>query len=100
LAEGVGPVIGAGEQAEEEVGYAEGCNERVVGDGEVDAVEVVDEHPDGEQGGDVPALGEAGRRAVDLFGEDIAVRHHLRHDIRNSCGVLCCADSGRTFRSG
>ncbi len=60
LAEGVGPVVGAGEESEGELGDAEAGEDGVVGDGEVDAVEVVDEDAEGEQGGDVPASREAG----------------------------------------
>ncbi len=55
LAEGVGPVVGAGEVAEGDVGEAEGGVEGGVGDGEVDAVEVVDEDAEAEQPGDAPA---------------------------------------------
>jgi len=55
LAEGVGPVVGAGEVSEGDVGDAEGGDEGVVRDGEVDAVEVVDEDAEGEQPRDPPA---------------------------------------------
>jgi hypothetical protein len=55
LAEGVGPVIGGGEVAEGDSGDAEGGDEGVVGDGEIDAVEVVDENAEAEEPGDAPA---------------------------------------------
>ena len=54
LADGVGPVVGAGEIAEGDVGDAEGGVERGVGDGEVDAVEVVDQHAGAEEPGNAP----------------------------------------------
>ena len=60
LAEGVGPVVRAGEVAEGDGGEAEGGGEGGVGDGEVDAVEVVDEDAEAEEPGDAPAAALAG----------------------------------------
>ncbi len=52
----VGPVVGAEQKAEGDVGDAEVGAQGVMGDGEVDAVEVVDEDADAEQRGDGPAV--------------------------------------------
>ncbi len=63
LAQGIGPVIGGGEIAEGDIGDGEGGDEGSMGDREVDAVEVVDQHSNGQQKGDAPAApGDFGHR--------------------------------------
>jgi hypothetical protein len=47
LAQRIGPVIGGREIAEGDVGDGKGGDERSMGNREVDAVEVVDQHSDG-----------------------------------------------------
>jgi hypothetical protein len=74
LAEGVGPVVGAGEIAEDDVGDAEGGVEGGVGDGEVDAVEVVDEDAEAEEEGDAPSPAGDGGGGGTGCGEGLAQR--------------------------
>ena len=55
LAKGVGPVVGTGKIAEDNIGDAEGGDEGIVRDGEIDAVKEVDQDADAEEPGDAPA---------------------------------------------
>jgi hypothetical protein len=55
LAKGIGPIVGAGKIAEDDIGDTEGGDQRIVGDGEIDAIEEVDQDADAEQPGDTPA---------------------------------------------
>jgi hypothetical protein len=56
LAQRVGPVVGAQQQAKGKVRNAEFSEEGVVRNREVDAVEIVDQHAHAEQDGDDPSL--------------------------------------------
>ena len=55
LAQGVGPVIGAGKITKDDIGDAKGRDQGIVRNGKIDAVEVVDQNADAEQPRDAPA---------------------------------------------
>ena len=78
LEDGVGPVVGAGEIAEHNGGNAEGVLEGIAGDGEVDAVKIVDEDAEAEEESDSPAA------AGDGLGRHAGVWH--TEGGRGSCG--------------
>lgn len=51
---GIGPIVGAGEIAEHDGGHAEGFGEGLLGNGEVDAIEIVNQDAEAKEEGDAP----------------------------------------------